>query len=477
MTENDTNQPQDNTNKEDTQQEINHQAQHTENQASQEETTQPENTKATEESARTAEENQTPSQAYEQKNTGAKEKKKKEKRSFSFLKLIAAGVIGSMLTLGVVTQTDYFDSNNGTTVEPQSATESTAEPVDTSGSSSISDIADNASEAIVGVVNMSEAPENPFEQFEQGNGGSNDQGNGQGNEDGNGDGGDEVQKGVGSGVIYKVTDNEAYIVTNNHVIEGASSLKIALENGDKVDGEVVGADSLSDMAVVKIKGDYDITPLEFGDSDAMKNGDDVVAIGNPLGLDLSSTITSGIISGTDRTVPVETSEGKWDLDVIQTDAAINPGNSGGALINMNGELIGINSLKIAENGVEGLGFAIPSNEVQDLIDELTKNGKIERPQLGVGLQNIEEIPPYYLQQLPEDLENGAVVLKIDDNSAAEKAGVKPEDVITEIDGHEVKNVQEVRSYLYKEADVGDTVTLKVYRDNDTKDIDVTLASN
>lgn len=471
MTENHTNQPQNDSNKEESQQASAQQEQNKENPEEQEEINQQE--QQMDSQVRREEANQpekTSSQASEKQNKEMHGKNQKEKRSFSFLKLIAASVIGTVLTLGVLTQTDYFDSSDGTTVEPQSATESTAEPVDTSSSSSISDIADNASEAIVGVVNMSEAPDNPFEQFDQGNG---EQGNGQGN----GDNGDEVQKGVGSGVIYKVTDDEAYIVTNNHVIEGASSLKIALDNGDEVDGEVVGSDSLSDMAVVKIKGDYDITPLEFGDSDALKNGDDVVAIGNPLGLDLSSTITSGIISGTNRTIPVETSEGKWDLDVLQTDAAINPGNSGGALINMDGELIGINSLKIAENGVEGLGFAIPSNEVQDLIDELTENGKIERPQLGVGLQNVEEIPSYYLQQLPDDLEDGAVVLKVDDDSAAEKAGVEPEDVITEIDGHEVKNVQEVRSYLYKEADVGDTVTLKVQRENDTKEIDVTLASN
>ncbi|HLR53164.1 MAG TPA: trypsin-like peptidase domain-containing protein [Pseudogracilibacillus sp.] len=410
--------------------------------------------------------NQTTTSDAAKQETNNKGKKTK-KHTFSFLKLIAAGVIGSVLTLGVVTQTNYFDSEDGTTVEPETATKSTAEQVDTSDSSSISDIANNASEAIVGVVNMSEAPDNPFEQFEQGEKGNND----------NSESGEEVQKGVGSGVVYKVTDDAAYIVTNNHVIEGASSLKIALENGDKVDGEVVGSDSLSDMAVVKIEGDYDITPLEFGDSDSLNNGDGVVAIGNPLGLDLSSTITSGIVSGTNRTIPVETSEGKWDLDVIQTDAAINPGNSGGALINMDGELVGINSLKIAENGVEGLGFAIPSNEVQDLIDELMENGEIERPQLGVGLQNVEEIPPYYLQQLPDDIEEGAVVLKVDDQSPAEKAGIKPEDVIAEIDGHEVKNVQEVRSYLYKEAEVGDTVTLKVYRDGDTKDIDVKLASS
>lgn len=458
MKENDTNQSHDDSKKE----ASNNQE---ENQATPVETNESEDNTSETSTKHTGTGKQYSSTSTKQKADGKENKAKKH--SFGFLKLVAAGIIGSVLTLGIVTQTDYFDSDDGTTVEPQSATKSTAEQVDTSASSSISDIAENASEAIVGVVNMSEAPDNPFEQFEQGN-----------NENGQeGKDGEEVQKGVGSGVIYKVTDDAAYIVTNNHVIEGSSSLKIALENGDKVDGEVVGSDSLSDMAVVKIEGDYDITPLEFGDSDALKNGDDVVAIGNPLGLDLSSTITSGIVSGTNRTIPVETSEGKWDLDVIQTDAAINPGNSGGALINMDGELVGINSLKIAENGVEGLGFAIPSNEVQDLIDELMENGKIERPQLGVGLQNVEEIPPYYLQQIPDDIEEGAVVLKVDEHSAAEKAGVKPEDVIAEIDGHEVKNVQEVRSYLYKEAEVGDTVTLKVYRDGDTKDIDVKLASS
>ncbi len=378
----------------------------------------------------------------------------KQPKNRSFLKMIAAGVIGSVLTFGVITQTDYFQPEQQETPQPAASEQTTAEPIMSKGS--VADIVESASDAIVGIVNMSEQQQNPFQQQTEG---------------------EEVQKGVGSGVIYKVDKDAAYIVTNNHVIEGASSVQVSLSDGENVDAELVGTDPLTDIAVVKIKGDYDITPLAFGDSDQLRAGDEVIAIGNPLGLDLSRTVTQGIVSAMDRTITVNTSAGEWDFDVIQTDAAINPGNSGGALINSQGEVIGINSLKIANNGVEGLGFAIPSNQVQTLIEELTEKGKIERPYVGVGLKSVSEIPQHYLQDLPKDVEGGAVVLSVDDKSAAGKADIQVEDVIVGINGEEVKNDHDFRSYLYKDLSIGDKVTLKLYRNGKPKEVELTLTSN
>src|SRR5699024_10342899 len=156
---------------------------------------------------------------------------------------------------------------------------------------------------------------------------------------------DEVERGVGSGVIYEITDEGASIVAKNHVIEDASSLQVSLPNGYTVDEKLVGTDPLSGILVVDVRVDIDVGPIKFGESEDLRTGDSVIAIGNPLGLDLSRTVTQGIVSATDRSIPIETSAGEWEFDVIQTDAAINPGNSGGALLNSSGELVGINTMK------------------------------------------------------------------------------------------------------------------------------------
>ena len=228
---------------------------------------------------------------------------------------------------------------------------------------------------------------------------------------------------------------------------------------------------------MKIDAKYAKSILEFGDSDALRAGDPVVAIGNPLGLEFSRTVTQGIVSAVDRTINVETAAGAWELNVIQTDAAINPGNSGGALLNAAGELIGINSLKIAQGGVEGLGFAIPSNEALPLIDEITKNGSVERPYIGVGLANLNEVRAEYVQHLPESVEGGAMIVSVDPESAAGKSGIKEQDIITEINGTTVKNSTELRKYLYSELKVGDKASFTIYRGADKITIDLTLTSN
>lgn len=191
-------------------------------------------------------------------------------------------------------------------------------------------------------------------------------------------------------------------------------------DGQKATATVVGADALTDLAVLTIDASVAPEGINFGDSDRMRPGEEVLAIGNPLGLDFSRSVTQGIVSATGRSISVDTSDGEWELDVLQTDAAINPGNSGGALINTAGEVIGINSLKISESGVEGLGFAIPSNDVIPIVTELIENGKITRPYLGVSLANTEELPQYYLQNVPEAAKSGVMVTGIETGSVSRK---------------------------------------------------------
>lgn len=392
-------------------------------------------------------------------------KQKKTGRVKSFLSMMTAGVMGSALTLGAVTYTDVFSflntetqqQNAVTSTESRSQSELATSVVPTTNSSntnpSLADVVESASKSIVGIVNY-QNQNNPF---------SGAQGT--------------VQSGTGSGVIFNVKGDSAYIVTNNHVIEGASEVEVSLYDGEKATAEVVGADALTDLAVLKIDEKYATHTLEFGDSSGLRPGDQVMAIGNPLGLDLSRTVTQGIVSAIDRDIAVETSAGEWELSVIQTDAAINPGNSGGALINTSGHVIGINSLKISDNGVEGLGFAIPSNDVVPIINELIENGKVERPYLGVSLADLQEIPSRYLQSLPEDVKGGAMVTFVEANSAAANAGLKQMDVIVSIDGEEVNNSSDLRKYMYSNLSPSDKASLKVYREGQAMDIEVNLSNS
>lgn len=377
-----------------------------------------------------------------------------------FLTTVAAGVIGSALTLTAIPYLpDYHDEpstavvsqNTGKTTE-KTGSELEAKQMSASANT-LADTIEQASKAIVGIVNYQEQP-NHYRQLNE-----------------------EVESGSGSGVIFKKTDNGTYIVTNNHVIENAKKIEVSLHDGEKVTAELIGTDPLTDIAVLKISSDVSTSVLPFGDSSSLRAGDQVLAIGNPLGLDLSRTVTQGIVSGVNRTIEVSTSAGDWDLEVIQTDAAINPGNSGGALINTSGELVGINSLKISESGVEGLGFAIPSNEVNSIIEELMDNGKVIRPYIGVGLASVEEIPQFYLQKLPSNVTKGAIVTTIDPNSAAAKAGMQVEDVIVSIGGKEVTGSNDLRKYLYTEFSIGDKVKVQLYRQGELKTVEVTLTSN
>ncbi len=396
-----------------------------------------------------------PEQRQEQKT------EKKPSKFKRFLSTVSAGIIGSAVTLGAVYYTDFNPSGSDQGIkaaETESISNASANLVPAATTSngeagSIADMVEKASKAIVGIVNIQENS-NPF----TGNRGS-------------------VESGSGSGVVFKKSGDFAYIVTNNHVIENATKVEVSFFDGEKATAQVVGADALTDLAVIKVDAKYASQTLDFADSSTLRPGDEVFAIGNPLGLDLSRTVTQGIVSAIDRSIDVSTSAGQWELDVIQTDAAINPGNSGGALINTAGQVIGINSLKISNSGVEGLGFAIPSNDVVPIVNELIEKGKVERPYLGVSLADLEEIHASYLENLPDGVKAGTMVTYVQPGFGADKAGIKQQDVIVEINGEKVENSSALRKYLYSNAEAGEKITLTFYRDGKKETADVILTGD
>lgn len=291
----------------------------------------------------------------------------------------------------------------------------------------------------------------------------------------------EAEAGTGSGVIFKKDGKKAYIITNNHVVEGANKLKVTLYDGKTKDAKLVGSDVMTDLAVVEINADGIDKVASFGDSSKLRAGDKVIAIGNPLGAQFSGTVTEGIISGLDRTVEANTSSGTVEMNVLQTDAAINPGNSGGPLINTDGQVIGINSLKISESGVESLGFAIPSNDVKPIVDQLLKNGKVERPYLGVQMIDLEQVPETYQENtlglFDKQIGKGIYVKDVSKGSPAQKAGLKSGDVIIKFKGKDVANSSQLKEILYKETKIGDKTTMTVIRDGKNKNLDITLGQS
>ena len=287
--------------------------------------------------------------------------------------------------------------------------------------------------------------------------------------------------GEGSGVIYKIDGDTAYLVTNNHVVENADSLKVKLADGTTEDGELVGRDAVSDLAVVKISSKNVKSAIKFADSDATKVGSIAIAIGSPLGSKFSNSVTQGIISGQSRIVPMDLNkDGQADIEttLIQTSAAINPGNSGGALLNKDGDLVGINSSKFSNVDVEGMGFAIPSKEVQRVIAQLEKDGKVTRPFIGISqndLANITSRSKTEILKLKSDQTDGVVVTDTVKGSPAETAGLKKYDVITKIGDKEIKNILELRRELYA-YNVGDKVELTVLREGKETKVQITLGA-
>jgi serine protease Do len=390
--------------------------------------------------------------------------KKKRKKVKGFASMVAAGVVGSVLTLTVLPYTNYLDNfRQADEKQPLGITQQnanselntvTAQPTSAKSSSSIADTVEQLSKTIVGIVNYQQRQTRGFY------GSSSSQ---------------NVESGTGSGVIFQKNNDTAYIVTNNHVVEGATKLEVSLYNGEKVSAEIVGTDALTDLAVLKIDSKHVEAIAQFGDSSTLRPGDQVYAIGNPLGLDFARTVTEGIVSAINRSIAVSTSAGNWETNVIQTDAAINPGNSGGALINPEGLVIGINSLKISESGVEGLGFAIPSNDLLPIVNELIDNGKVERPYLGVGLADLTEVPQLYWENLPESVKEGVMITAVEPNSAAANGGIKAQDVIVSMNGTNIANSSELRRFLYSDVKIGDEVKFEVYRDGKLTTVNVKLA--
>ena len=269
-------------------------------------------------------------------------------------------------------------------------------------------------------------------------------------------------QGVGSGVIFR---EDSYIVTNNHVVSGAKELIVSMPDGRSLKGKLIGADALTDLAVVKVEAN-DLPTAKFGDSDKIVVGEPAIAIGNPMGLEFQGSVTSGVISALNRTLDISDKLVK----LIQTDAAINPGNSGGALVNADGEVIGINSAKVAANGVEGMGFAIPINTVQNIINEIMDKGYVARPYLGVSVFDPQTAGRYGYQL---NIDKGVYIFQLTLNGPCGKAGLQRGDIILKVNDEEVNSVADLRAKVasYK---VGDTVKVTYDRNGASHNADVVL---
>lgn len=296
-------------------------------------------------------------------------------------------------------------------------------------------------------------------------------------QDGNGS-----EAGTGSGVIYKKDDEKAYIVTNHHVVEDADELEVVLYDDEHLNAKLLGSDLFSDLAVLEVDSQQVDKAIDMGSSEEIHVGEPAIAIGNPLGHRFAGSVTQGIISGTQRTIPMDfNQDGRpdWQAEVIQTDAAINPGNSGGALIDITGLLIGINSMKINQAAVEGIGFSIPIDTARPIIEELETEGKVTRPFLGVEIYSLEEVPQKEWKEtlkLPKDIEGGVYVWSVDPVSPAEDAGIKRLDVITELDEEKVLDMIDLRKILYEEKEVGEKVDVVYYRDGKRLETTIELAT-
>src|SRR5690625_3598183 len=391
----------------------------------------------------------------------------KEKRKKSWVVPMLLGIIIGILLVTVTTlvfvlpvdealDTDRTVDNQ---TEPSSQSNSstiTTNPVNVDVTTQVTEVVENDSPGVVDVTNIQLQAD--FWQQQDGN-----------------------EQGTVSGVIYKIEDGYAYVVTNYHVIEGADTVEVVLVDETHIEAEVVGSDMFSDLAVLRMDSEDVDTIVEMGSSDQLKVGEPAIAIGNPLGHMFSGSVTLGVISGTQRTIPVDfdmDGRADWQAEVIQTDAAINPGNSGGALINIDGQLIGINSMKINQTAVEGIGFAIPIDTAQPLIKELEERGEVVRPYLGIEIYSLDEVPQAEWQRslkLPEEVEGGIYIWSIEPFSPADEAGLKRLDVITALDGEEIMGTIDLRKVLYQEKEIGDELSVTFYRDGKKQETTIKLS--
>ncbi len=391
-------------------------------------------------------------------STTVKKKRKLFKKPISMTAMVVAIALTAVITVSGyslvsplvknkmdTSLSDNLSDTNSKTSKTQSDAKKTANVVTTAKKDALStpEIVDMVGPAVVGIINKAvySSYGNMF-----GQGGSNNE---------------EVEQSSGSGVVISA---DGYIITNNHVIEGASGLVVILNNGEQYTAKVVGSDTKTDLAVLKIDAS-ELTYAKLGVSSDLRVGDTAIAIGNPLGQEFAGTTTQGIISGLNRSVTVDNKT----LTLIQTDAAINPGNSGGALVNCYGEVIGINTAKISSSSLEGLGFAIPIDEAKPVTEDLITNGYVTgRPVIGIAGRAVTE-----KDAQAYNLKVGVYVSSMTANSPAHMAGIKIGDIITECEGKKITTVDELNEIKNKHA-VGDELKLKVYRQGKTVNITLIL---
>lgn len=389
--------------------------------------------------------------------------KQKGNRSGFFIASLVGALLGAFLVIIAIPTLSDFDvlpynvePDNGLESEENRAdgAPTPTQTVNVDINTQITKAVDKAGEAVVGITNIQTAS---FWSDAQ-----------------------SVQAGTGSGVIYKKAGDKAYVVTNHHVIEGANEIEVSLDDGTKVPAKLLGSDVWTDLAVLEISAKDVKKIAEFGSSENLRRGEPAIAIGNPLGPTFSGSVTQGIISGLERAIPVDINQDgieDWQADVIQTDAAINPGNSGGALVNIDGQLIGINSMKIAQNEVEGIGLAIPIDNARPIIEDLELYGEVRRPYMGVELKSVAEIPAYYQQEalkLPDDVHYGVAIRRVEPNSPAALGGLQELDVIVGLDGEEIRDAIDLRKHLYNKKKIGDQMHVKFYRDGELEEATIKL---
>ncbi|MFG6113646.1 S1C family serine protease [Halobacillus sp. MO56] len=400
---------------------------------------------------------------YDDHSPQTRQQKKKKNWVMPTIVGIVLGAVLVLLALPALIQSNLLpydmtipEDESGLVDEDQNLS-GTTQNVEVDVTTQVTEVVENVAPAVVGVVNM-QSRSNFWQEQEEG------------------------EAGTGSGVIYKIDGDTAYVVTNHHVIQGADKVEVALADETRITAEIVGSDLFTDLAVLKMPADQVEKEIPIGKSENIKVGEPAIAIGSPLGLRFSGSVTKGIISGKQRAIPQDFNgdgQADWQADVIQTDAAINPGNSGGALINIEGQLIGINSMKIARSAVEGIGFAIPIDEAKPIIDELESEGKVTRPFLGVEAYSIADVPKSERQntlQLPEEVDGGVYLRSVEPMSPAAKAGLEQLDVITQLDGEPIQNIIELRQHLYHEKKVGEEMTVTYYRNGEQQETTVTLAA-
>ena len=386
-------------------------------------------------------------------NSLRKNQKNKRGLLFHLTTGVVGGIVAAFIIVVLIANNliPMFDFNSSTSQTPLSESTETMSN-DLTNDSEIKDIPiAEVSKAVVGVKNIRTL--DPWTNTSQG--------------------------GTGSGIIYKQKNNKAYIVTNNHVIEDAEEIEIELSNKKVLPAKLLGSDPLTDLAVLEMDDAHVEYVAEFYDSDKLEVGETVIAIGNPLGSEFAGSVTKGIISGLNRSVEVDTNGDKqpdWVTEVLQTDAAINPGNSGGALVNTKGKVIGINSMKVAQSAVEGIGLAIPSNTAQPIIKDLEEKGEVNRPTLGIATAPLNQVPPEVQQQieLPKDVRSGMVIANVDSDSPAEKAGLKKFDVITKIDQTDITSIVDIKVALYTDALPNDKVIVEYIRNGKKETSELTL---